>query len=174
MSKSRTISENQRIIIERVRKELIHEDTIALGAGLPQRLRTVLPRETVIRTLDEDGQQSPSVKVIVVEADEVSASGDVVVAGHDSLQLLNGRRVIVATPHNHPDGEPKLLTECRSPVTCRSCVEKVITELGVIEVSDLGLVLTEVAPRVATDEVKIRTGARLHIADDIRVMELWD
>ena len=119
MSKSRTISENQRIIIERVRKELIHEDTIALGAGLPQRLRKLLPRETVIRSLDEDGQQSPSVKVIVVEADEVSASGDVVVAGHDSLQLLNGSRLIVATSHNHPDGEPKLLTECRSPVTCR-------------------------------------------------------
>ena len=63
MSKSRTISENQRIIIERVRKEVIHEDTIALGAGLPQRLRKLLPRETVIRSLDEDGQQSPSAKV---------------------------------------------------------------------------------------------------------------
>ena len=174
MSKSRTISENQRIIIERVRREVIHEDTIALGPGLPQRLWKLLPRETVIRGLDGDGQQSPSVKVIVVEADEVSASGDVVVAGHESLQLLNGSRVIVATPHNHSDGQPKLLKECRSPVTCGRCVEKVITELGVIEICDLGLVLTEVAPGVATDEVKIRTGASLHIADDIRVMELWD
>ena len=174
MSEDGTNPEDQRIIIERVRKELIHESTIVLGAGLPQRLRRLLPRETAIRSLDERGQDSPSAEVIVVEADEVSASGDVVVTGHDSLQLLNRSRVIVATPHNHSDGQPKLLEKCRSPVTCRSCVEKVITELGVIEISDLGLILTEVAPRVATDEVKIRTGASLHIADDIRVMEPWD
>ena len=174
MSEDRTGAEANRTIVERVLKELIHEDTIALGAGLPQSLRGLFPRGTTIRSLDEGGHESPSTEVIVIEADEVSAIGDVVVPGHHSLQLLNGSRVIVATPHNHSDGQPKLLKECRSPVTCRRCVEKVITELGVIEICDLGLVLTEVAPGVATDEVKIRTGASLHIADDIRVMELWD
>ncbi len=172
MSENGTSAEDQRIILERVRQELTNEDTIALGAGLPQDLRRLLPTGTVIRSLDEGAQEGPSGGVIVVEADEVSASGDVVVTGHESVQLLNGIRVIVATLHNHSDGQPKLLKECRSPVTCSSCVEKVITELGVIEISDLGLVLTEVAPRVGTDEVKIRTGTSLHIADDIRVMEL--
>ena len=174
MSEKGKISDDQKIIVERLRKELLHDDTIALGKGLPQLLRGLLGADKVVRSLPSDGLVSPSVKVIVVEADEVSASGDVVITGHASLQLHNGSRVIVATPHNRSDGEPKLLTECRSPVSCRNCVEKVITELGVIEISELGLVLTEVAPQVATDEVKIRSGASLHIADDIRVMELWD
>ncbi len=174
MSENGEISDNQKIIVERLRKELLHEDAIALGEGLPQCLRGLLPTDKVIRSLGSDGLVGPSVNVIVIEADEVSASGDVVLTGHGSLQLHNGSRVIVATPHNRSDGEPKLVKECRSPVSCRNCVEKVITELGVIEISELGLVLTEVAPQVATDEVKIRTGASLHIADDIRVMELWD
>ena len=174
MSETGKISDDHKIIIERLRKELLHEDAIALGEGLPQRLRGLLPTDKVIRSLGESGLVGPSVNVIVIEADEVSASGDVVATGHDSLQLHNGSRVIVATSHNCADGEPKLLKECRSPVSCRGCVEKVITELGVIEISELGLVLTEVAPQVATDEVKIRTGTSLHIADDIRVMELWD
>ncbi len=174
MSENGEIADDQKIIVERLRKELLHENYIALGAGLPQCLRRLLPGDKVLRSLGSDGLVGPSVNVIVIEADEVSANGDVVVTGHDSLQLQNGSRVIVATSHNRSNGDPKLLKECRSPVSCRSCVEKIITELGVIEVSELGLVLTEVAPRVATDEVKIRTGASLHIADDIRVMELWD
>ena len=174
MSENGKISDGHKIIVERLRKDLLHEDSIALGEGLPQRLRGLLPKDKVLRSLGSDGLVDPSVTVIVVEADEVSASGDVVVSGHDSLRLNNGSRLIVATPHNRSDGGPKLLKECRSPVSCRNCVEKVITELGVIEISELGFVLTEVAPQVATDEVKIRTGTSLHIADDIRVMELWD
>ena len=174
MSKNGKISDEQKIIVERLRRELLHEDEIALGEGLPQRLRGLLPTDKVIRSLGSDGLVGPSVNVIAIEAEEVSASGDVVITGHDSLQLQNGSRVIVATRHNRSDGAPKLLKECRSPVSCRGCVVKVITELGVIEISELGLVLTEVAPQVATDEVKIRTGTSLHVADDIRVMELWD
>jgi len=174
MSQTGAISDGEKIILERLRKELADEDGIALGPGLPQCLMGLLPAGKLIRKLGSDGLAGPSINIIVVEADEVSASGDVVVSGHGALRLHNGSRVIVATPHNRPDGGPKLLKECRSPVSCRSCVEKVITELGVIQISELGLVLTEVAPRVATDEVKIRTGTSLHIADDIRVMGLWD
>ena len=48
----------------------------------------------------------------------------------------------------------------------------IITELGVIEIADLGLILREVAPGVAVDETKRKTAASLHVADDIKLMEM--
>ena len=95
------------------------------------------------------------------------------IPGHERFAPLNDTRLIVATLHNHPNGDPKLVSQCQSPVTCKNCVEKIITELGVIEIAEAGLVLTEVSPEISTDEVKLRTGTSLHIADDIRVMERW-
>ena len=58
------------------------------------------------------------------------------------------------------------------PVTFPRCVALIITEMGVVEISQVGLVLKEVAPGVATDDIKMKTGASLHIADDIKLMEL--
>ena len=174
MQENWTFRGQEEIILERTRRELLEEDSVALGKGLPQRLRDALSRAAVVHSLPEAGPLPPSIGAIVVEADEVSAAGDIVVPGYGNLEPLNGTRLIVATPHNHANGDPKLVQECRSPVTCRNCVEKIITELGVIEIAEAGLVLAEVSPQIATDEVKVRTGASLHIADDIRVMELWD
>ena len=174
MQEKRTFHNKGEIILERVRRELLNEDSVALGKGLPQRLRDNLSEVTGVQTLLQSGRMPASIGALVVEADEVSPGGDVVIPGYERLEPLNGTRLIVATLHNHSNGDPKLVSRCNSPVTCKNCVEKVITELGVIEITEAGLVLTEVSPEVSTDEVKVRTGASLHIADDIRIMELWD
>jgi acetate CoA/acetoacetate CoA-transferase beta subunit len=49
--------------------------------------------------------------------------------------------------------------------------QTIITELGVMKIKEMGLVLTEVAPGISTDNVKNQTAASIHVNDDIKVME---
>ena len=174
MNKTRPFRTKGEVILERARRELLNEDSVGLGKGLPERLRDNLREVGLVQMLDQGGPIPGSLGAIVVEADQVSPGGDLVISGYEHFESPSSTRVIVATFHNHPNGDPKLVSQCHSPVTFRNCVERVITELGVVEISEAGLVLTEVSPEVSTDEVKARTGTSLHIADDIQIMELWD
>ena len=82
------------------------------------------------------------------------------------------KKWIAVTLHTDQDGQSKLVKECRGDTVLSERVGLIITELGVIEVNSVGLVLREVAPGVATDDVRLKTQASLHVADDIRLMEL--
>ncbi|MBB5867400.1 3-oxoacid CoA-transferase B subunit [Allocatelliglobosispora scoriae] len=71
--------------------------------------------------------------------------------------------MIVLMEHNARDGSPKLVDECTLPLTGSACVHRVITDLGVLDVTDAGLVLVETAPGVTPAQVTARTGAALRI-----------
>ncbi len=159
------------IILGRLSRELNGLSRIALGEGLPRRVQPHLPIDTHSFLLSENGSPHAAVDAVVVEAFEISDQGDLVAPGLNSGELPETKLWIVATPHTHEDGRPKLVRECTLPLSRPHCVRTIISELGVIRISDVGLVLTEVAPGVSTDEVKLKTNASLHIADDIRLME---
>lgn len=86
--------------------------------------------------------------------------------------VVGAKRVIVATEHNLKDGSPKILHKCTLPLTALHVVDLIVTELAVIDVTEDGLVLREVAPYTTIEEVIERTEANLIIPDEVKEMEL--
>lgn len=74
-------------------------------------------------------------------------------------------RVVVTTAHTTRDGRPKLLEECRLPLTARRCVNRIITELAVIDVTDRGLQLREMAHETDRAAIVAQTAAPLTIPE---------
>lgn len=87
-----------------------------------------------------------------------------------AMDLLSGaKKVIVAMEHT-ARGNHKILTECNLPLTAVGAVDIIITEMCVIEVTDKGLVMTEINPEYTVEEVQAATGAKLIIAEDLKEM----
>ncbi|NQU64823.1 MAG: 3-oxoacid CoA-transferase subunit B [SAR324 cluster bacterium] len=104
---------------------------------------------------------------------EISMRGDLanwIIPGKYSPGIGGGmelaqksKRLVILTAHTSGKGEPKIIEKCTLPLTAKSCVDRIITELAVIDVIDNKLVLKEISEESSIAEVINKTGAPLEI-----------
>ena len=86
--------------------------------------------------------------------------------------VVGAKKVIVAMEHTAKGGAHKILKKCTLPLTAKSEVDLIITNLCVFERNANGLVLTELAPGVTQEEVREATGADYTVSDKLKIMAL--
>lgn len=90
-----------------------------------------------------------------------------------SMDLAVGaRKLIIAMEHVTKTGEPKIVKQCTYPLTAKECVNLIVTDLAVIEVTKEGLLLREVAPGLTAEAVQSVTEPKLIISPELKEVEL--
>ena len=83
--------------------------------------------------------------------------------------IVGAKKVILAMEHT-AKGSPKILKKCTLPLTAKGQVNMIITEMGVMEITDKGIVLKEIHPEFTVEQVQEATEAQLIISDSLKSM----
>ena len=166
------------------REVILHTENGLLGMGPPppegeedpelvnagKRPVTAVPGASFFHHADSFAMiRGGHLDVCVLGALEVAASGDLanwstgagaVPAVGGAMDLVTGvKSVYVVTSHCTREGDPKLVDECRYPLTGKAVVDRVYTDLAVIDITPQGFAVRELAPGVALRDVEERTAA---------------
>jgi 3-oxoacid CoA-transferase subunit B len=157
------------------------EDADLINAG--KQTITTVPGSSFFDSAMSFGMiRAGRVDLTVLGAMEVADNGDIanwkipgrMVKGMGGAMDLvaSAKNIIVAMQHTNKAGESKLLKKCSLPITGLGCVKKVVTELGVFDITERGFELKEIAPGVTVEDVRAKTEGRLVIEGEIPVISL--
>ncbi|KAK3346680.1 coenzyme A transferase [Lasiosphaeria hispida] len=157
------------------------EDADLINAG--KETVTLKPGASVFGSEESFGMiRSGRINLTILGAMQVSANGDLAnwmlpgkVKGFggamDLVSNPSKTKVVVTMEHTDKKGNAKIVKQCAFPLTGRTCVSRIITELGVFDVDFAkGLTLIEIADGVTVEEIKSKTEAPFHVAEDLKPM----
>ena len=142
---------------------------------------TALPRVKYFDTAESFGLvRGGHVQATVLGAMQVAENGDLAnwivpgkkVAGMGgAMDLCTGCPEVIVVMMHTQKGNHKILEKCTLPLTAEKCVSKIITEMGVMEVTPEGIVVTELHPDYTKEDIQAATGCKLIFSPDLKPME---